>query len=136
MHGVKRKFPKSVLCTCVSMVWRVTARQKFYSYKTEALQVGPQSNSNFYGSAWCCTTYRTGLDHLISEAIEWIYQSISQSVSVMRRFSSKTQELFLLSLHSLHVLSFGLPLLTPFSWAMKIATTKANQETTRARHAG
>ena len=26
--------------------------------------------------------------------------------------------------------------LSPFSWAMKMATTKANQETTRARHAG
>ena len=26
--------------------------------------------------------------------------------------------------------------LSPFSWPMKMATTKANQETTRARHAG
>ena len=26
--------------------------------------------------------------------------------------------------------------LSPFSWAMKMATTKANQETKRARHAG
>ena len=26
--------------------------------------------------------------------------------------------------------------LSPFSWAMKMATTKANQEATRARHAG
>ena len=26
--------------------------------------------------------------------------------------------------------------LSPFSWAMKMATTKANQEATRTRHAG
>ena len=32
--------------------------------------------------------------------------------------------------HALHMLSLGLPLLSPFSWAMKMATTKANQETT------
>ena len=32
--------------------------------------------------------------------------------------------------------SLGLPLLSPFSWAMKMATTKANQETTPAKNAG
>ena len=44
------------------MVWHGTARQKFCSYKTEeSLQVEPQSNSNFYGSARRSTTYKTGL---------------------------------------------------------------------------
>ena len=32
--------------------------------------------------------------------------------------------------------SLAWPLLSQFSWAMKIATTNANQETTRARNAG
>ena len=35
-------------------------------------------------------------------------------------------------LHSLYVASLGLPL----SWPMKVATTKGNQETTRAKNAG
>ena len=44
------------------MVRHGTARQKFCSYKTEeSLQVEPQSNSNFYGSARRGTTYKTGL---------------------------------------------------------------------------
>ena len=44
------------------MVRHGTARQKFCSYKTEeALQVEPQSNSNFYGSTQRGTTYKTGL---------------------------------------------------------------------------
>ena len=44
------------------MVRHSTARQKFCSYKTEeSLQVEPQSNSNFYGSARRGTTYKTGL---------------------------------------------------------------------------
>ena len=38
--------------------------------------------------------------------------------------------------HALHVSSLGLSLLSPFSWAMKMVTTKANQEMTCARHAG
>ena len=43
------------------MVRYSTARQKFCSYKTEeSLQVEPQSNSNFYGSARRGTTYKTG----------------------------------------------------------------------------
>ena len=37
--------------------------------------------------------------------------------------------------HALHVPSPGLPLLSPFSWPMNIATTKANEETTYARNA-
>ena len=46
------------------MVGHDTARQKFRSYKTEeALQVEPQSNPNFYGSARHGTTYKTGLLH-------------------------------------------------------------------------
>ena len=32
--------------------------------------------------------------------------------------------------------SFGWPLLSPFSWPMKMATTKASQEAIRARHSG
>ena len=44
------------------MVQHSTARQKFCSYKTEeSLQVEPQSNSSFYGSARYGTTYKTGL---------------------------------------------------------------------------
>ena len=44
------------------MVRHGTALQKFCSYKTgESLQVEPQSNSNFYGSARRGTTYKTGL---------------------------------------------------------------------------
>ena len=63
MHEIKKKFyPKSVLCAFVIMVRHGTARRKFCSYKTEeALQIQPQSNSNFYGSARRGTTYKTGL---------------------------------------------------------------------------
>ena len=44
------------------MVRHSTALQKFCSYKTgESLQVEPQSNSNFYGSARRGTTYKMGL---------------------------------------------------------------------------
>ena len=38
--------------------------------------------------------------------------------------------------HALLVPSFGWPLSSLFSWAMKIATEKANKETARARNAG
>ena len=38
--------------------------------------------------------------------------------------------------HSLHVSSLGWPLLSPFAWPMKMAITKANPDTTRARNAG
>ena len=39
-------------------------------------------------------------------------------------------------LHALRMPYLGLPLLPPSLWAMKMVTTKAIQETTRARHAG
>ena len=41
---------------------------------------------------------------------------------------------FFYPLHALHVSPLGCPSLSPFSWAMKIATTKVNQETVCARH--
>ena len=49
------------------MVRHSTARQKFCSYKTEeSLQVEPQSNSNFYGSA------RRGAARLIKRALQFL----------------------------------------------------------------
>ena len=62
---LKENFLKSVLCAFIIMVRHSTARQKFYSYKTEeSLQVEPQSNSKFDGSARRGTTYKTGLREL------------------------------------------------------------------------
>ena len=44
--------------------------------------------------------------------------------------------LLLFNHHALHLSSLGRPLLSSFSWAMKMARTKVNQEMKRARHDG
>ena len=69
------------------MVRHGKARQKFSSYKTEeALQVEPQSNSNFYGSARCGTTYKTGLKRPVNHIHFYIADVRGQQLASCARF--------------------------------------------------
>ena len=78
------------------MVRHSTARQKFCSYKTEEpLQVEPQSNSNFYGSARRGTTYKTGLTYF--EQFSNVHNNDKREKNIARswpfcRFDSNNSE--------------------------------------------